>query len=320
MKDSMLYYSVGALLYCPANHKSIVNSIAKERFGTNYSLALCLEDTISDDFIAEAEDCLVHSLAALYHLRQSSSFFMPKIFVRIRSKEQISMLLKRLGMASELLFGFIIPKFDLKNADDYIQTVSDINANSSKKFYVMPIMESPAIIDLRQRTDVLYELKDRLKAIEPLVLNIRVGGNDLCHAFGFRRQKDESIHDILPVSSIFSDIITAFGMDYVVSGPVWEYYNGEGWSEGLCQELKKDRLIGFVGKTVIHPKQISFVNQAYAVTKEDFKDAQAILNWKKDDSSFVSGSIQNQRMNEYKTHTNWARKIIFLSNVYGVLP
>ena len=33
MKDDKIYYSVGALLYCPANNESIVRSITKEKFG-----------------------------------------------------------------------------------------------------------------------------------------------------------------------------------------------------------------------------------------------------------------------------------------------
>lgn len=48
MKDSILYYSVGPLLYCPANHKSLANSLIHERFGRHFSLAVCLEDTIRD--------------------------------------------------------------------------------------------------------------------------------------------------------------------------------------------------------------------------------------------------------------------------------
>ena len=56
MKDNVLYYSVGALLYCPANKESIANSIINEKFGTKFSLALCLEDTINDDFVAESEE------------------------------------------------------------------------------------------------------------------------------------------------------------------------------------------------------------------------------------------------------------------------
>lgn len=183
---------------------------------------------------------------------------------------------------------------------------------------MMPIYESSSIIDLRHRIDILYDLKDRLSHVEDLVLNIRVGGNDLCHMFGFRRHCDESIHLIRPVADIFSDIITVYGMDYVVSGPVWEYYSGYNWENGLIQELKDDKLCGFTGKTVIHPNQISVVNKVYQVTRSDFNDAKAILNWDKKSDSLVSGNLAGERMNEYKTHHNWAEKILFLAEVFGI--
>ena len=128
----------------------------------------------------------------------------------------------------------------------------------------------------QNRTDILYSLKDSLSQVEDLVLNIRVGGNDLCHMFGFRRHSNESIHQIRPVSDIFSDIITVYGMDYVVSGPVWEYYAGDNWKDGMIQEIQDDKLCGFIGKTVIHPAQIPVVNCSYQVSEKDFKDAQEI--------------------------------------------
>ncbi len=102
----------------------------------------------------------------------------------------------------------------------------------------MPIYDSLA------RIDILYLLRS-------YILNIRVGGNDLCHMFGFRRHANESIHSIRPVSDIFSDIITVYGMDYVISGPVWEYYAGDSWKEGMIQEIQGGQTLGFIGKTVI---------------------------------------------------------------------
>lgn len=318
MKNSHLYYSVGALLYCPANNTTIADSIIHERFGTRFSLALCLEDTINDRFLTQAESILIQTLQQIYQAAQSLDFFMPKIFIRVRTAAQIINLIDRLGSASIILSGFILPKFDLKNANCYIQTAITINESGKHPFYIMPIIESPSVIDLRHRANILYELKESLTAAHDLVLNIRVGGNDLCHAFGFRRHSNESIHKILPIESIFSDIMTIFGMDYVISGPVWEYYNGDGWDTGLRQELMEDRLFGFVGKTVIHPKQIPFVNKAYAVSKEDYEDAKSILNWDDTSISMVSGNVEKNRMNECKTHSNWAQKIIYLSQVYGI--
>ena len=109
-------------------------------------------------------------------------------------------------------------------------------------------------------------------------------------------------------------------MDYVISGPVWEYYQGDQWDIGLKQELKEDKLMGFTGKTVIHPNQISIVNDAYKVSQKDFDDAREILGWDQNASSLVSGSASKERMNEYKTHGNWARQTLFLAEAFGISP
>ena len=318
MKNDILYYSVGALLYCPASKTSIADSVICEHLGKNYSLALCLEDTIQDSYVAEAERILTESVFKIYHHHQTENFYLPKIFIRVRYPGQIRNLVTAFGPAISIITGFIIPKFSSENQASYIAEIIKANELCNKTLYVMPIYESNTIIDLRKRREILYELKDSLSKIEDLVLNIRIGGNDLCHAFGFRRPSDESIHRITPISNIFADLVTIYGMDYVISGPVWEYYSGDHWKEGLQQEIRDDKLCGFTGKTVIHPNQISVVNDAYKVSSTDFQDACEILNWNEHSSCLVSGSGTRERMNEYKTHTNWARQILYLSQTFGV--
>ena len=59
MRSKLTGYDVGALLYCPANaHGSIVGAIVEQRFPTPYSLAFCLEDTVREDAVADAERML----------------------------------------------------------------------------------------------------------------------------------------------------------------------------------------------------------------------------------------------------------------------
>ncbi len=318
MNHSVNAYRVGPLLYCPASNETIVSSLTHEKFGRQFSLALCLEDAIRDDRVAEAEETLIASVKSLDRIRSRQPFFMPRLFIRVRNHTQIKSLLHRLGDSGKLIAGFNIPKFSLENADVYIRTICDINENANQTFYMMPILESPSIIDLRNRYRILYELKEKLDSVSRYVLNIRVGGNDLCHQFGFRRHSTESIHKIRPIGSIFSDIVTVFGMDYVISGPVWEYYSGKNWDSGLKQELNDDRLCGFIGKTVIHPRQIPLVNEAYRVPLKDYNDARSILDWDADSPSLVSGSIVKERMNEYKTHCNWALRTLALAEAYGL--
>lgn len=318
MKNDKLYYSVGALLYCPANRKSIVDSIVSEKLGTKFSLALCLEDTINDNFVEEAEKILIESITQIYIHHQIQPFYLPNIFIRVRDAEQITRLTNAFGKGIEIVTGYIVPKFTTDNAEKYIQSLIKANETAAKTIYMMPIYESPSIIDLRARLDILYNLKDMLSKIEKNILNIRVGGNDLCHIFGFRRHSDESIHRIRPIADIFSDIITVYGTDYVISGPVWEYYAGADWEQGLIQEIHDDKLCGFIGKTVIHPNQIAVVNEAYKVTQSDFDDAQTILNWNQNSNAYVSGNLAKERMNEYKTHSNWAQQTIYLAESFGI--
>lgn len=318
MNNFLPAYSVGALLYCPANNAGIVNSLVNEKFGKQFSLALCLEDTIQDNCVADAENILVSSIQSLQMRHAHKPFYLPKIFIRVRNPEQIRKLLERLGDAQMLVTGFNIPKFSLENADAYLSVFRELNQQRDIPCYMMPILESPDLICLSDRARILYSIKEKLDSIAQYVLNIRVGGNDLCHRFGFRRRSNETIYSIRPVADIFSDIITVFGMDYVVSGPVFEYYNGENWNAGLAKELNEDRLCGFIGKTVIHPNQIRLVNEAYKVPLKDYNDAKAILDWDASSPSLVAGSIVKERMNEYKTHYNWALRTLLLAEAYGL--
>ena len=318
MSITLSGYSVGPLLYCPATNTGIYQSLISEKFGTGFSLAFCLEDTIADQHVEMAEHLLVQTIQKLYNYKQEHDYYLPKIFIRIRNKGQIKRLYQNLGQAAVLVKGFNIPKITLENADSYITEIRAVNLNIHNTVYMMPIIESPDIIPMLQRQDILYGLKEKFDAVSPLVLNVRVGGNDLCHAFGFRRRNNESIHSIGPIHQIFSDVMTVFGMNYVISAAVWEYYNGDGWDSGLSRELEEDRLNGFIGKTIIHPNQISLVKEAYKVPKKDYEDARQILGWEKDAHTLVLGSVSRERMNECKTHSNWAKRVMMQAEAYGV--
>ena len=319
MKISEIYYNVGTLLYCPANNKNIARNIIENRFGDNYSLALCLEDTINDDYVDEAEKILVNSLEEIYlALKNDLKFFLPDIFIRVRYPSQIEKITNMLNDSFQLIKGFIFPKFSLDNADNYIEETKKIILLHNRKIYIMPVLESPCILDLNSRYVLLYELKNKLDDIEDLVLNIRIGGNDLCNAFGIRRNEYQTIHDIKPINDIISDIITVFGRDYCLSAPVWEYFSGKNWTKGLKKEIEKDILSGFIGKTAIHPNQLDFINDSFKISRIDFDDACQILEDLKYKKALVSINSNGMRMNEYKTHINWAIKTYFMAKRYGI--
>jgi citrate lyase beta subunit len=166
----------------------------------------------------------------------------------------------------------------------------------------------------------LYSIKEILDSVSEYVLNVRVGGNDFCNIFGLRRKSHQTIYDIGVVRDILVDILNVFSSDYVVSGPVWEYFgkNADGeWAKGLRRELELDRLNGFIGKTAIHPEQLPIIRESLMVDADDYADSIKILDWKADKMA-VEASSDKSRMNEVKCHTNWARKTFILGNLYGI--
>lgn len=320
MIDNEINYSVGALLYSPALNDKIADSIISGQFGSNYSIALCLEDTIADTAVEHALDQLEKTFKQLYAAFTIKHFELPKLFVRVRNPEQIKSVFQRISFYMDIFSGFIFPKYSLINADKYNNEFLKICKLSTKKIYMMPILESEDIVDLATRRNVLLSLKNKIDSINEYVLNVRVGGNDFSNAFGVRRHIDETIYDILPIAQLLCDILTVFSRDYIVSGPVWEYYASENdeWSKGLVRELKYDVLNGFVGKTVIHPKQIPIVVESLKVDKNDYADAIEILSWTNEKELLVGGSVGKERMNEVNTHLKWARRIVSLAKIYGI--
>lgn len=98
MKNSVFYYSVGPLLYCPANHTGIADSLIQERFGTHFSLAMCLEDTIADGHVEEAERQLTCTLKNLPWRLQKNPFLYPKFLSEYEIRNRSSGFLPVSGM------------------------------------------------------------------------------------------------------------------------------------------------------------------------------------------------------------------------------
>ncbi len=313
----ILQYAIGALLYTPATNKSIVDKTIQNL----KSIALCLEDAIMEN-LEYAEEVLSNSISKIYNnLSQNKISIneLPLIFIRIRNVEQLKRIFNKLNSFKEVLTGFIIPKFNSKNAKEYLNEF-EIILNKTNNIYIMPIIESDNIIHIETRIDELIKIQNILKPISNYVLNIRVGGNDFCNYYGFRRNISQTIYDINVVSNVLTDIINVFGRDYIVSAPVWEYFEDSkiktNWAEGLKRELTLDKLNGFIGKTCIHPSQLKAIQNSLIVNYNDYQDAKNILGWKDDILGVQKGS--NGRMNEVKAHKNWAEKTINLAKIYGV--
>ena len=312
-----LQYVLGALLYTPASNANIADRILCHYWPELTSISLCLEDAIQASGLQKAERQLKKTLHALC---EANAEDLPAIFIRVRNPEHLAHVHQLIAEDEEVLTGFIFPKFDLSNGEGYLKTLQKINHQQNKKLYCMPILESRQIASTLTRKENLHAVRDLVDQYAENVLNIRVGGNDFSNLYGLRRKVNQTIYDLGVVRDILIDILNIFADDYVVSGPVWEYYGenqDEPWAVGLKKELELDRANGFIGKTCIHPSQIKLINESMRVSREDYEDAKQILGWN-DSTLGVAGSHLGNRMNEVQCHTRWASMILHRAQAFGI--
>ena len=340
-----LQYCLGATMYMPG-FKDFASKILSNSLPGLTSMVLCCEDACPEDRVEEAEKNIYQLLDVVTSAVEDGTLDadrVPLIFVRVRDLKQFKRFGKGLSKHQvKSLCGINFPKFNAENGYEYFAYLADLNEHFGEILYGMPIIEDPEVAYKETRMYELTGIKRILDKYKKLVLQVRVGGTDFSSVFGVRRGVGYSIYDIMTVRECLCDIINVFGRnnDYVIAGPVWEYFrapkelmfeelphhdiedylitrkalvNNE--VDGLLREVILDKANGFVGRTVIHPSHVKFVNAMMAVTREEYDDACMILNT---GGGVVKGSGGN-KMNEIKPHTNWAKKIYYRARAFGVI-
>lgn len=346
---SLLAYCLGAVLYMPAN-KDISNKIINKELEGLTTITMCFEDAIDENSLEEAENNVIKTLNTLLKNIKDKNFLindMPLFFLRVRNLNQfISFTQKLEPNHLKLITGFVFPKFNICNANGYFNHLNKLNKSYKQKLYGMPILETEEIMYKESRISNLVKLKEIVDKYKKLVLNIRVGGTDFSSLYGIRRGIDYTIYDVNVVRDCLTDILNIFNRNedgYVISAPVWEYFSNENRLlkpqlrehpfniakklykrqeiinesiDGLFREVILDRANGFVGKTIIHPSHIKYVNALQCVSEEEYMDAMQILSNR---TEGVEKSFSNNKMNEIKPHTSWAKKILLRAKAYGVV-
>lgn len=342
----MLQYCLGATMYMPGT-KDFYQKIVEEDIPGLTSLVFCFEDACPENMVEYAEKNVLNILDKLSTAIERGEFDdkkLPLIFCRVRNIEQFRHFASQLKKHHiRVLTGINFPKFKMVDGMQYMKELKALNQKFGEIIYGMPIIESEEVAFKETRINELLGIKSILDEYKDIVLQVRVGATDFSSCFGVRRGVDYSIYDILTVREILSDIINIFGRnnEYVISGPVWEYFrvskqmmfeelpshdvedcvlkripivNSE--IDGLLREVILDKANGFIGRTIIHPSHVKYVNAMQAVTKEEYDDAIKILQNKQ---GGVFKGEKGNKMNEVKPHTNWAMKIYMKARAYGVI-
>jgi len=340
----MLRFCLGATMYMPGT-KDFYEAIKLRKYPGLTSFVLCFEDACREADVPAAENNvikLIDSLNADIEKGVLDSEDIPLLIIRVRNINQFKGFAERLTKDQlRRITAFNFPKFNKENGEAYFAYLQELNEKFDEIVYGMPILESREMAYIETRIDELMGVRQILDKYRNLVLNVRVGGTDWSSVFGVRRGINYTIYDIMPVADCLKDVLNVFARnnDYTVSGPVWEYFRAESkmkFSElpssinasifkretmindavdGLLRELLLDKANGFIGKTIIHPTHIPYVNGMLSVTQEVYNDACQILEA---DGGVIKSSDSN-KMNEVGPHRNWAEKLYMRAQVYGVI-
>jgi citrate lyase beta subunit len=339
----VLALALGATLYSPATRPNLAADIARGREQGVLSTVVCLEDAIPDGELLNAEANVIAQLSA----HASADADGPLIFVRVRSPQQIPMLVAALAERARVLTGFVIPKFGEETAAAYLDAVVSAGDVAGHRLLAMPVLESREIVFAESRMETLLALRRLVDKYREYVLALRIGATDLSAAYGLRRSRDLTIYDVRMIADVIADVVNVFGRadatGYVVTGPVWEYFTSAermfkpqlrespfvehserrlraeliaGHLDGLIREVALDRANGLTGKTVIHPTHVAPVHALSVVSAEEFADATDILAT--GGAGGANSSAFNNKMNESKPHTAWARRVTRCAQVFGV--
>ncbi|WP_335869877.1 HpcH/HpaI aldolase/citrate lyase family protein [Bacillus sp. 2205SS5-2] len=344
----VLQYALGATLYMPSTRKDIAQLVITKKYKELCSMVLCLEDSIADSEVRDAEVNLVLQIQNIYQAMEQQMISiseLPLLFIRVRSSVQMKWIAEQLGKMLAVVSGFAFPKFTTHNAEEYLSALKDISMMHETVLYALPIIETPDVLYKETRMSTLLKLKEVADEYQSDILNIRIGATDFCGLFGIRRDSHTTIYEVSVIRDVIADIVNFFGRDYTVSGPVWEYYHHaerilkpelrqspfiEGYGEeglqirtkmlsthmdGLIKETLLDKANGIHGKTIIHPSHLKIVQGLQVVSKEEYLDAVSIIE--SNEHGVIKSAYAN-KMNEIKPHYQWAQKIIKKSTVFGV--
>lgn len=340
----LLSAALGATLYSPATRPRLADDVLKQTGRGVVSMVLCLEDSIHDAEVEDAEVNLVRQFADLAERGVGT----PLLFIRVREPGQIPDLVRRLGASIRLLSGFVLPKFTEERGTAFLEALADAESACGRTLYAMPVLESPELLHLETRTQTLTGIATAVDKYRDRVLALRLGVTDFCSAYGLRRSPDMTAYDVRIVAGVIADVVNvlgrADGSGFTITGPVWEYFRLqermfkpqlrrspflEGRAEelrtaliehdldGLLREIELDRANGLLGKTCIHPSHVPPVHALSVVSHEEFSDARDILRPERDGGGVLRSAYTN-KMNEVKPHRAWAERTLLRAEVFGV--
>lgn len=319
-----LKLTLGAQLVTPMTNTKIAQNIVNKKYQDLITNVWDLEDgsgNIDRNILISNLKSNLQILNREIEERKIDVNQLPFIFIRVKDLEMLKEI-EEFSQDLKYCNGIVIPKVESNSLEEYLKIIKKINKKENIVLYALPILESSSVIVQKQAIDNLYKIKEIIDQYKDIILNISTGGTDFSGKYGIRRKVDSNIYQLQVVNQCLTNILNIFTFEsnYMVTAPVWEYFNLKLKSKensGLLKEIKKDKENGMYSKVAIHPTQLLFIQLSYCVDYEDYMDALQIIKGNSKKVGVLKSNNSN-KMNELNTHTLWANNVIKRAKIFGV--
>jgi citrate lyase beta subunit len=278
-----------ASLYVPAVHPKLECALRGLAYPAARSWIACTEDAIADAQLDQALAQLGAALPALPARNQG-----PLRFVRPRNAEVLAQILAMPDI--DRIHGFVIPKADHQSLPAYLKLLE----TDGRAFAFMPTLETIATFD----AGALLALRTLLlnSALKSRCVALRIGANDLLALLGMRRPRGVSIYQT-PLGVLIGQLVLCFKPHgFQLTGAVFDYLDQP---ELLRAEAQQDRHMGLIGKTAIHPDQVSSIEAAFLPDAREVAAARTLTQAHAPAVMSFDGA-----MLEHAVHGAWARQLL----------
>lgn len=292
-------YYLGGSLFIAATEPDLINICRGLSYPNLRSVALDLSVQVDKQDTPYALHKLQKLLAALHHLSlEQPEQKRPCLFIQVPDPESFETI--NCLHHIELCHGFILPDFDEHNMQAYM------NYYIPDKFY-QPILNKPILDNSHLEKIVTF-----LKRFQKNIIAIRLG-DAMLSEWHHHYHCEQSYHSIHLMRQIISQYIVSFkplGIQFTAPAypciePMQQVY--------FNQEVQQDLMQGLWGKTLIHPIQIEWFNQAYQIDRSEHQLAIKLL----DPYSPISFISHGRLFHKQRDH-QWAKRILQRGKIYGI--
>jgi citrate lyase subunit beta / citryl-CoA lyase len=278
-----------SVLYMPGSN---ARAMEKARELPADAVIFDLEDAVAPDAKAKARELIVQAL-------QKGGFGSREVLVRINGLDT-AWWLDDLAVAAAGPDAILVPKV---SKPEQLREVAKhlVGVRAEARIRVWAMMETPlAMLNAREIAAAALDRETRLAGFV-------MGTNDLAKETRARIVPDRA--PMLPWLMTCVAAARAYGLD-ILDG----VYNDLGNAEGFAAECRQARDLGFDGKTLIHPQQISPCNEAFSPTPEEVSWARKIIGAFDLPENANKGVIQVDGRMVERLHADMARRTVAIAD------